>query len=200
MKRSILSLLVAGTLTTSAFAGSMDTANKWEEGAKDAWIDGKAEATLLFNGNLNSFDINTDVQNGKVILTGKVDNSVDKKLAEELVANIDGVTDVDNQLTIVEEHDSEAMDGDDMDMDYATGKLTDAKIATVVKTRLLMDSDISGFDIDVDVEQGNVTLTGTVDSDAERDLAVEIAKNATDVTDVEDNLKVVQQKTAMKSE
>ncbi|MEC7691872.1 MAG: BON domain-containing protein [Pseudomonadota bacterium] len=200
MKRSILSLLVAGTLTTSAFAGSMDTANKWEEGAKDAWIDGKAEATLLFNGNLNSFDINTDVQNGKVILTGKVDNSVDKKLAEELVANIDGVTDVDNQLTIVEGHDSEAMDGDDMDMDSATGKLTDAKIATVIKTRLLMDSDISGFDIDVDVEQGNVTLTGTVDSDAERDLAVEIAKNATDVTDVEDNLKVVQQKTAMKSE
>ena len=178
----------------------MDTANKWEEGAKDAWIDGKAEATLLFNGNLNSFDINTDVQNGKVILTGKVDNSVDKKLAEELVANIDGVTDVDNQLTVVEEHDSEAMDGDDMDMDSATGKLTDAKIATVIKTRLLMDSDISGFDIDVDVEQGNVTLTGTVDSDAERDLAVEIAKNATDVTDVEDNLKVVQQKTAMKSE
>lgn len=200
MKRSILSLLVAGTLTTSAFAGSMDTANKWEEGAKDAWIDGKAEATLLFNGNLNSFDINTDVQNGKVILTGKVDNSVDKKLAEELVANIDGVTDVDNQLTVVEEHDSEAMDSDDMDMDSATGKLTDAKIATVIKTRLLMDSDISGFDIDVDVEQGNVTLTGTVDSDAERDLAVEIAKNATDVTDVEDNLKVVQQKTAMKSE
>ena len=200
MKRSILSLLVAGTLTTSAFAGSMDTANKWEEGAKDAWIDGKAEATLLFNGNLNSFDINTDVQNGKVILTGKVDNSVDKKLAEELVANIDGVTDVDNQLTVVEEHDPEAMDGDDMDMDSATGKLTDAKIATVIKTRLLMDSDISGFDIDVDVEQGNVTLTGTVDSDAERDLAVEIAKNATDVTDVEDNLKVVQQKTAMKSE
>ncbi|MDO6476684.1 BON domain-containing protein [Alteromonas sp. 1_MG-2023] len=200
MKRSILSLLVAGTLTTSAFAGSMDTANKWEEGAKDAWIDGKAEATLLFNGNLNSFDINTDVKNGKVILTGKVDNSVDKKLAEELVANIDGVTDVDNQLTIVEEHDSEAMDGDDMDMDSATGKLTDAKIATVIKTRLLMDSDISGFDIDVDVKQGNVTLTGTVDSDAERDLAVEIAKNATDVTDVEDNLKVVQQKTAMKSE
>ena len=200
MKRSILSLLVAGTLTTSAFAGSMDTANKWEEGAKDAWIDGKAEATLLFNGNLNSFDINTDVQNGKVILTGKVDNSVDKKLAEELVANIVGVTDVDNQLTVVEEHDSEAMDGDDMDMDSATGKLTDAKIATVIKTRLLMDSDISGFDIDVDVEQGNVTLTGTVDSDAERDLAVEIAKNATDVTDVEDNLKVVQQKTAMKSE
>ena len=197
MKRTILSLLVAGTLTTSAFAGTMDSSNKWEEGAKDAWIDGKAEATLLFNGNLNSFDINTDVQNGKVVLTGKVENSVDKKLAEELVANIDGVTDVDNQLTILADHDD---DNDDMDGEAAMDKLTDAKIATVIKTRLLMDTDISGFDIDVDVKAGNVTLTGTVDSDAERDLAVEIAKNASDVTDVEDNLKVVEPQKAMASE
>ena len=201
MKRTILSLLVAGTLTTSAFAGTMDSSNKWEEGAKDAWIDGKAEATLLFNGNLNSFDINTDVQNGKVVLTGKVENSVDKKLAEELVANIDGVTDVDNQLTIVADKDyDEDMDADDQDDESAMSELTDAKIATVIKTRLLMDSDISGFDIDVDVEEGNVTLTGTVDSDAERDLAVEIAKNASDVKDVEDNLKVVEPQKEMASE
>ena len=201
MKRTILSLLVAGTLTTSAFAGTMDSSNKWEEGAKDAWIDGKAEATLLFNGNLNSFDINTDVQNGKVVLTGKVENSVDKKLAEELVANIDGVTDVDNQLTIVADKDyDDDMDADDQDDESAMSELTDAKIATVIKTRLLMDSDISGFDIDVDVEDGNVTLTGTVDSDAERDLAVEIAKNASDVKDVEDNLKVVEPHKEMASE
>ena len=200
MKRTILSLLVAGTLTTSAFAGTMDSSNKWEEGAKDAWIDGKAEATLLFNGNLNSFDINTDVQNGKVVLTGKVENSVDKKLAEELVANIDGVTDVDNQLTILADHDDADVDNDDMDGEAAMDKLTDAKIATVIKTRLLMDTDISGFDIDVDVKAGSVTLTGTVDSDAERDLAVEIAKNASDVTDVEDNLKVVEPQKAMASE
>ena len=200
MKRTILSLLVAGTLTTSAFAGTMDSSNKWEEGAKDAWIDGKAEATLLFNGNLNSFDINTDVQNGKVVLTGKVENSVDKKLAEELVANIDGVTDVDNQLTILADHDDADVDNDDMDGEAAMDKLTDAKIATVIKTRLLMDTDISGFDIDVDVKAGNVTLTGTVDSDAERDLAVEIAKNASDVTDVVDNLKVVEPQKAMASE
>ena len=198
MKRTILSLLVAGTLTTSAYAGSMETENKWEEGAKDAWIDGKAEATLLFNGNLNSFDINTDVQQGEVILTGKVENSVDKKLAEELIANIDGVTAVDNQLTIVA--DSDMTDEDEMSSEDGTSELTDAKIATVIKTRLLMDSDISGFDIDVDVEDGNVTLTGSVDSDAERDLAVEIAKSASDVMDVENNLTVTEASTTMKSE
>lgn len=196
MKRTLLSMFVATSMTTAAFAGDMTTDNQWEKGAKDAWIDGKAEATLLFNGNLDSFDINTDVNNGSVVLTGKVDHSVDKKLAEELVANIDGVTSVDNQLTVVEGEDMAAMSDDmsesfEQEYDEQTGTLTDAKIATVIKTRLLMDSDISGFDIDVDVESGNVTLTGHVDSDAERQLAIEIAKNASDVKDVEDNLQVV---------
>ena len=193
MKRSLISMIVATTLTTAAYAGDMDTDNKWEKGAKDAWIDGKAEATLLFNGNLDSFDINTDVKNGNVVLTGKVENSVDKKLAEELVANIDGVTSVDNKLTVVSDKDMEGDMSDDMEdtVDEGTSELTDAKIATVIKPRLLMDTDISGFDIDVDVENGVVTLTGDVDSDAERDLAVEIAKNASDVKDVESNLRVV---------
>jgi hyperosmotically inducible periplasmic protein len=196
MKRTLISLLVATSISSAAVAGDMESDNKWEKGAKDAWIDGKAEATLLFNGNLNSFDINTDVDNGDVILTGKVSNSVDKKLAEELVANIDGVMSVDNRLTVVEEKElSESTE--DMQDDLAQSKeesesaLTDAKIATVIKTRLLMDTDISGFDIDVDVENGNVVLTGEVDSDAERQLAIEIAKNASDVKDVEDNLEVV---------
>lgn len=202
MKRTLLSILVATSMTTAAFAGDMETDNKWEKGAKDAWIDGKAEATLLFNGNLDSFDINTDVNNGNVVLTGKVDHSVDKKLAEELVSNIDGVMSVDNQLSIVEEKDMDKMASDmsddaESEYDEQTGTLTDAKIATVIKTRLLMDSDISGFDIDVDVQAGNVTLTGNVDSDAERQLAVEIAKNASDVKNVEDNLKVITE-TAMK--
>ncbi len=200
MKRTILSMIIATSVSTAAFAGDMNsnsqTDNAWEEGAKDAWIDGKAEATLLFNGNLDSFDINTDVKNGDVILTGKVENSVDKKLAEELVANIDGVMSVDNKLTVIEDRDIDSMTSkmsDDMEEGYEEGasELTDAKIATVVKTRLLMDTDISGFDIDVDVENGVVTLTGTVDSDAEEDLAIEIAKNASDVKDVENNLTVV---------
>ena len=193
MKRTLLSMIVATSLTTAAYAGDMNSDNKWEKGAKDAWIDGKAEATLLFNGNLDSFDINTDVSNGNVVLTGKVDNSVEKKLAEELVSNIDGVKSVDNKLTVVAKADMDSDMSEDMEETYdeGTSELTDAKIATVIKARLLMDTDISGFDIDVDVENGNVTLTGDVDSDAERDLAIEIAKNASDVKDVEDNLRVV---------
>ena len=106
MKRSVLSLMVVGVITASAASPALAD-SKWEDKAKDAWIDGKAEATLLFNTHLNSFDINTDVQEGVIILTGKVDSSVDKKLAEELVTGIDGVASVDNRLTIIESDDDD---------------------------------------------------------------------------------------------
>ena len=193
MKRSVLSLMVVGVITASAASPALaDSASpaladsKWEDKAKDAWIDGKAEATLLFNTHLNSFDINTDVQEGVIILTGKVDSSVDKKLAEELVTGIDGVASVDNRLTIIESDDGE------MISEETSSDLTDAKIATVVKSRLLMDTDISGLDIDVDVEDSKVILKGTVGSEAERALAVEIAKNASEVKSVDDQLSVVE--------
>jgi osmotically-inducible protein OsmY len=186
MKKTIVSIAVASVISFSAVAGNQSNSdnNAWSESAKDAWIDGKAEATLLFNGNLDSFDINTDVRNGEVILTGKVESDVDRKLAEELVLGIKGVTSVDNELSVIKS--DKEMNKDE------TSQFTDAKIATVVKTRLLFDSDIAGTDIDVDVDNGVVMLEGEVDSAAERDLAIQIARNASDVKDVEANLTITE--------
>ena len=45
---------------------------------------------------------------------------------------------------------------------------------------------------DVDVEDSEVTLKGTVGSETERALAVEIAKNASEVKSVDDQLSVVE--------
>ncbi|GAB5379510.1 MAG: BON domain-containing protein [Aliiglaciecola sp.] len=179
MKRSISSLFVAAALLSSSAIAS----NSWEDSAKDAWIDGKAEATLLLNGNLNSFDINTDVKNGTVTLTGKVDREVDKALAEELVLNLDGVKDVENMLSVVEEASKDADES-------VSQSLRDSKIETVVKTRLLWESEVRGLDIEVEVDKGVVTLSGSVESDAARDLAVTLAKNTNDVEDVVSKLKV----------
>ncbi|BBO27352.1 Osmotically-inducible protein OsmY, contains BON domain [Marisediminitalea aggregata] len=185
MKRSLLSCIAVGVLTTTA-ATSVYASTEWEDKAKDAWIDGKAEASLLFNTHLNSFDINTDVKDGVVILTGKVDSRIDKKLAEELVAGIDGVSEVDNQLSVISMDDDEDVTAEKP----VSQELKDAKIATVVKSKLLMDSDISGLDIDVDVTKGHVKLKGSVESESARALAIEIAKNTSDVESVDDELTI----------
>ncbi len=193
--KSMIAALVLGTTAMGAQASS------WENESKDAWIDGKAETVLLMNTNLNNFDINTDVKNGKVMLTGKVNSEVDKELAEELVLSLDGVTEVENDLTVIElkdakdlttvdqmnakHHDSTMMDSD------TESDLTDAKITTVITTRYLFDSEVGGTDIDVDTDNGVVTLKGTVESDAEKQLAMEIANNAEDVRKVVDELTVI---------
>jgi osmotically-inducible protein OsmY len=187
MKRTTCSLIVAAALTTASM--SANASNTWKDTANDAWIDGKAETTILFNTNLNSFDINTDVQNGVVILTGKVDSSVDKALAEELVLSLDGVKSVDNQLTVVKDQDHADLDHDD-DSEEFMQTLKDSKVESVVKTRLLFESEVSGTDIEVEVEKGVVTLTGKVKTDSERDLAVAIAKKTSDVKKVVSRLTV----------
>ncbi|MBB1436682.1 BON domain-containing protein [Pseudoalteromonas sp. SG43-6] len=180
--KSIIAALVLGTTAMGA------QANSWENESKDAWIDGKAETVLLMNTNLNNFDINTDVKNGKVVLTGKVESELDKELAEELILSLDGVTDVDNELTVVKNKDTKSKK---MKSDSTESDLTDAKITTVITTRYLFNSEVGGTDIDVDTDKGVVTLNGTVGSDAEKQLAVKIAKNAEDVRDVVDNLTIV---------
>lgn len=184
MKFSTLTQVLILTLGVSAFSASAADSNQWKDSAQDGWIDGKAEATLLFNGNLNSFDINTDVKQGVVYLTGNVDSDVDKRLAGELVRNIDGVKKVDNQLTVMDEKQQSS----DLKQD-----LVDSKIATVVKTSLLLEPDVNGSNINVDVEQGVVTLKGKVESDAMRQLALLLAKHTDDVKKVDDQLNVVTQ-------
>ncbi len=238
MKRTLIAVALFTALSTSAMASD----NTWKDDTKDAWIDGKAEATLLFNTKLNSFDINTDVKMGKVILTGKVDSEIEKELAEELVRGIDGVTDVDNSLTVLNtdtddmddmdnksrtamkkdmmdmkedsrnamnndvkgmkgsshaamnENMEEMDDMDDMDDSNDGSVITDAKISTVVKSRLLFDSEVSGTDINVDVDNRVVTLKGTVKSETERQLVVSIAENTDDVDSVNDELTIKPEK------
>ncbi len=179
MKRVILPAAVATVFSVTSVNALAE--NNWKDSANDAWIDGKAETVLLLNGNLNSFSIDTDVKDSKVVLSGEVETDVDKSLAGELVQSIEGVEGVENNLSVKQK---------DSGKKEFTDTLKDAKIATVVKTRLLMESEVSGTDINVDVKKGTVTLKGKVKSDAERDLAIQIAKNTKDTRKVVDEIRV----------
>ncbi|WPC75946.1 BON domain-containing protein [Vibrio porteresiae] len=184
MKNMTKNLLITSVLCASSMSAFAANSNNWQNKSMDAWIDGKAETVLLLNTNLNSFDINTDVDQGVVTLTGKVDNDVDKDLAGELVKGLDGVKKVNNELTVIDQQGDKS--------NGTVDQLNDAKITTIVKTRLLMDSNVSGTNIEVSTENGVVTLKGQLDNDAQQDLAVNIAQNTTDVTKVVNEITVTQ--------
>lgn len=75
--------------------------------ARDAWIQGKLEATYAYNPELSSFAINTEVKNGVVNLKGNVESETAKDLAEQLAMDIEGVGRVRNNLRVVPDADSQ---------------------------------------------------------------------------------------------
>lgn len=74
--------------------------------------------------------------------------------------------------------------------DKAGAAITDAAITTAVKAKFLADTTVKGLRIDVDTDNGMVTLNGTVSSRGEADRAMTLARNTDGVKGVHDNLKV----------
>jgi hypothetical protein len=67
---------------------------------------------------------------------------------------------------------------------------TDAGITTAVKSKLAADDTVKAYKVDVDTANKVVTLSGEVDTEAQRAHAVMIARNTDGVADVVDQLRV----------
>ncbi len=178
MKKSLLSVVIASALSLPVMAGT----DKQSSAMSDAWLDGKLDTIVLLNEHLNPLKIETDVTNGVAVITGKVDNEVEKDLATELAKSVEGITDVENRL-IVEEKKKE-------NSESLTSDITDASITTAISTKLLLNTEIDSTEIDIDTDNRKVVINGTVETEAEKDLVVQIAKNTFEVEKVEDRLAV----------
>jgi osmotically-inducible protein OsmY len=71
--------------------------------------------------------------------------------------------------------------------------IDDASITTRVKTGMLNDAAVGGLAIDVDTFKGVVTLSGRVNSQAEKNQALAIARRTQGVVEVKDALQVIPQ-------
>jgi hyperosmotically inducible protein len=67
---------------------------------------------------------------------------------------------------------------------------SDAGITTAVKSRFAMDGTVKAYQIDVDTQNGVVTISGAVDNADAKQQAVALARETEGVTDVVDQLTV----------
>ncbi len=67
-------------------------------------------------------------------------------------------------------------------------KIDDTVLTTGVKTALLKEPEIKSMDIQVETRNGEVMLSGFVDSQAQKDRAVAVARAVNGVTGVQDSL------------
>jgi osmotically-inducible protein OsmY len=144
--------------------------------AGDAMITSTIESKLAANPQTNNFEIDVDALDGEVRLSGLVETEAERNEAERLAKNTDGVKSVDNQIELGDQTVGEVVD--------------DAWILTKVKSKLAADPEVNAFNIDVDVTDGSVTLSGVVRSDRARSEAERIAEATQGVTSVENRIEV----------
>lgn len=114
------------------------------------------EKALAFDPVTDSYEINTKVDKGIVVLYGIVESWAEKQLAEHVVKGVRGVKDMRNKMVI--DYEKQRPD-------------SDSEMKANIEGRLSSDVYINDMLIDVMVKDGMVTLRGTVGSAAEKSWA-----------------------------
>jgi osmotically-inducible protein OsmY len=112
------------TIAAAALAAfSLTTAPAAFAAPSDAWITSKAKIALLTNDGFSATGVNVDTVDGRVTLHGKVRTEAEKKSAGDVVAKIDGATEVKNLLQVVPAKSEEKVEASD---DQITTRVNDA--------------------------------------------------------------------------
>ncbi len=140
----------------------------------DAQIEAAAKSTYVFKTFLIDDAIRTESKEGVVTLTGTVHEESHKQLAQETVAGLAGVTSVINQIEVKD----------------SPPEQSDTWLYLKVKGTLAYHSSVSGYNTQVELKQGVVTLKGEATSEAQKELTTEYAKDVDGIKEVKNEMTV----------
>lgn len=161
--KSITLLLILAASPVLLFASSSD----------DRKIEDAAKASYNYRTVLEDH-VRVKVNDGIVTLTGTVEDDDDRDLAEDTVKNLPGVADVKNEILVKPAH----------------PKHSDGWIALKIRSRLLVKAHVSSTTTTVAVKDGVVTLTGSADNSAQKELTGLYAREIEGVKSVTNDIVV----------
>jgi osmotically-inducible protein OsmY len=136
----------------------------------DGNIKNAVETKLLVEDAVSPHLIDVEVNNGIVTLSGTVAHLLEHDRAIEVTSTVRGVRSIVDRLTV------------------RPVSRTDGEIRGDVAQALRLDPAADSYEIDVTVSDGVVTLTGTVESWAEKLLATDVVKGVKGIKDIENRL------------
>lgn len=164
MKIKILSALLVFLAGPLALFASSATDRKIEDAAKASYN----YRTVLED------NVQIKARDGVVTLTGTVQDKDDKALAEATVENLPGVKEVRNWVAVQTTHPEHS----------------DAWMAFKIRSRLLVKANVSATTTTIAVKDGNVTLGGTADNLAQKELTEVYARDIDWVKSVKNEIVV----------
>ncbi len=167
---------VVGTAAVGTYKGVTD---KRTMGVMldDSIITAKVKSGLIASKQVSARHIDVDTLKGVVYLSGVVGTAFQKKVVNTITMDVSGVKGIQNQLVIGSKSAGQILD--------------DMILESRIKVTLLKQPRIRSLNIDVDVNQGVVTLTGIVDSLKHKIKIFDIAGKYSETRNIIDNLKVV---------
>ncbi|MFA6412610.1 MAG: BON domain-containing protein [Syntrophales bacterium] len=154
--------------------GDTPTANS------DAWIMTKVKTMLLYHRNVSALT-EVDTKDGIVTLRGEAANQAQKDLTTEYAKDVEGVKDVNNEMTVAKTSKKKQTTGE---------KIDDASITAQVKMTLLYHRSTSAINTSVTTNKGVVTLKGKAANAAELSLATKFANDVNGVKSVKNKMTI----------
>lgn len=148
--------------------------------------------TYTLSPYLRANDLSVSVHDGKATLTGKVNEDVNKDLAKEIALGVEGIKEVDNQIVVLGDYTPPAATA------RSYGEMVDdASITTAIKSKLIWSKSTDGQATEVTTTAGKVTLKGTAETAASKELVGRMAMNTRGVSAVSNQLVVTSAKPGM---
>jgi hyperosmotically inducible protein len=181
MKMTKIALMFALAVPTFGVTACATTRSSSAQ-SEDNIITGRVGRRLTADPDVKRYQIDVDTLDGVVTLRGKVDSTTMSASAEKIARDTDGVRKVVNQLEVDAQSGEERREENRADLD----------IKTAVGRALTGDDDVRRVNVDVDVVDGVVTLSGVVHNEAEAYEAERLAREVEGVIEVRNDLKVEQ--------
>ena len=146
----------------------------------DAWLTTKVKTMLLYHRNVSAMtEVNT--KDGIVTLRGEAASQAQKDLTTEYTKDVDGVKDVNNEMTVTKTSKK---------TQTVVQKMDDASITAQVKMTLLYHRSTSALNTKVTTKKGVVTLSGKAGNAAEKDLATKLVNDVNGVKGVNNRMTI----------
>jgi len=167
IRKFLLSIFVI-ILLNSCVAVNVTTSSVKEKGIKEAISDGMIDASInkeFLNHNVNMFiNVEIEVVEGRVLLTGSVKNPKHRLDAVKLAWKILGVREVINEIDVTKKGGIKQY-------------LTDVKIKTQIRYKVITDKEISSINYNFEVVNGNLYIIGISKNKKELKKVVKHANN-----------------------
>jgi hyperosmotically inducible protein len=155
-----------------------------KESSEDAATTTKVRTALMLSKHVSPFDIDVNTKQGVVSLTGQVPSEEVKRMAGAIAQDTSGVKELHNNLVVAPGTQPNPQ------ASRLSERIADLEIKTLIEDSIRKNPELKDTTIELTVKDRQVSLSGAVETQKQKDLAQQLALSVQGVAGVDNTLSV----------